>query len=115
MLQKTVEIYITASGREPFVEWIVALRDDKARARIRNRISEMPFGHFGDCEAVGEGVFELRFFFGPGFRVYFAQYKHSIILLLCGGDKKTQTTDIKTAKKYWKEFKERKNENNTKL
>lgn len=104
--KKTIIIYSDRNGREPFSEWLLTLKDRIARARVRNRISRLELGHFGDCEFVGEGVYELRFFFGSGFRVYFAEYKNEVILLLCGGDKKTQSKDILKAKEYWKEFKE---------
>lgn len=57
----------------------------------------------GDCEPVGEGVNELRMFFGPGYRVYIGEEGNNIVVLLCGGDKSTQTKDIETAKLYWKE------------
>jgi putative addiction module killer protein len=84
----SVEIYRNAQGREPFSEWLYSLKDVKPRARIRNRIARIEeFGAFGDSEPVGEGVFELRFFFGPGYRVYFGRIGERIVLLLRGGDK----------------------------
>lgn len=108
--KKTVIIYADKNGQEPFSEWFGSLNDKIFRARIRNRISRLEFGHFGDCEPVGEGVFELRFFFGSGFRVYFAEYEDTTIILLNGGNKKTQAKDILKAKSYWNIFKEKKNE-----
>jgi putative addiction module killer protein len=108
--KKTVVIYAEKNGREPFSEWLTPLKDRTFRARIRNRISRLELGHFGDCEPVGEGIFELRFFFGPGFRVYFAKHEDTTILLLGGGDKKTQAKDILKAKNCWKKFKETENE-----
>ena len=104
--KKIVVIYADKNGREPFSEWLNSLRDRTFRARIRNRISRLELGNFGDCEPVSEGVFELRFFFGSGFRVYFAKYEEERILLLGGGDKKTQIKDILKAKNCWKKFKE---------
>lgn len=112
---KTVETYITTAGREPFIEWLEPLRDKESRARVRARLERIKLGIFGDCAPVGEGIFELRFFFGSGLRVYFGEYAGSIILLLCGGDKRTQNRDIQKAKECWKEFKERKNEINKKF
>lgn len=100
--KKTVVIYADKNGHEPFSEWLHSLKDRTFRARVRNRISRLELGHFGDCEPVGEGVFELRFFFGSGFRVYFAEYEEKKILLLGGGDKKTQIKDILKAKSCWK-------------
>ena len=67
------------------------------------RLDRLELGNFGDCKPVGEGVLELRLDFGPGYRVYFAEDGPIIVLLLIGGDKNTQTKDIKTAKAYWQE------------
>jgi putative addiction module killer protein len=67
------------------------------------RINRLRLGNFGDCKPVGDGVFELRMMFGPGYRVYFARQGESVVLLLCGGDKGTQDADIERAKKYWHE------------
>ena len=61
-------------------------------------------GHYGDCKPVGEGVIELRFFFGPGYRVYFGEDGDTIVVLLCGGDKGNQNSDIRQAQDYWKEY-----------
>lgn len=109
--KKTVVIYANKRGRELFSEWLSSLKDRTFRARVRNRISRLELGNFGDCEPVGEGVFELRFFFGSGLRVYFAEYESTEIVLLFGGNKKTQSKDILKARDYWKEFKnEEKNE-----
>ena len=108
MLQRTIKIYATEKGREPFSEWLGSLRDERARKTIQNRLRRLKLGNFGDCEFVGEGVFELRFFFGSGFRIYFAEYSAGFfIFLLCAGDKKTQVRDIQKAQEYWKECKER--------
>jgi len=108
--KKRVVIYADTNGREPFSDWLISLKDRTFRARIRNRISRLELGNMGDCEPVGEGIFELRFFFGPGFRVYFANHEDATILLLGGGDKKTQAKDILKAKSCWKKFKETENE-----
>lgn len=104
--KKTVVIYTTKNGREPLSEWLTCLKDRTTRARIQNRISRLELGNFGDYEPIGEGIFELRLFFGPGFRVYYAEYNDVTIILLCGGSKKTQSRDILKAKNFWKEFKE---------
>jgi putative addiction module killer protein len=104
-----LEVYADANGRQPLIEWLGSFKDVDIRARIRNRLSKLEKGHFGDCESVGEGVFELRFFFGPGYRVYFTKMEERIILLW-GGDKKTQRRDIIRAKQYCKDVKENGNE-----
>jgi len=89
------------SGREPFTDWLNSL-DLQTRARIRVRIDRLEDGLFGDVEPVGEGVSELRLDFGPGYRVYFGQIGLQIHLLL-GGSKQGQSTDIRKAKKFWRE------------
>jgi putative addiction module killer protein len=82
-----------------FTEWISALRDSAARAKIASRIRRLAFGNFGDVAPVGHGVSELRIHFGPGYRVYFVQRGSEIVVLLCGGDKRSQKRDIETAQK----------------
>ena len=69
----------------------------------------MEFDYFGDFKSVGEGVFELRLFFGPGYRIYYAEDGDIIVLILCAGKKGSQEKDIKQAKKFWKDYLERKN------
>lgn len=80
-----------------FADWFSALRDKRAKARIQARIDRMSLGNFGDTAPVGECVFELRMHYGPGYRVYFIQRGHELIILLGGGDKTTQRRDIKAA------------------
>lgn len=82
---------------ETFVNWIDALKDIRARARILVRIERLAAGNPGDVKAVGEGVSELRIDYGPGYRVYFKKQGQKVVILLAGGDKRTQTKDIKTA------------------
>jgi|SRR5882672_8505956 len=80
-----------------FERWISGLRDRQARARILVRIDRLAGGNSGDVRPVGSGVSELRIDFGPGYRVYFAQKGEWLVVLLCGGDKRTQSGDIKRA------------------
>ncbi len=80
-----------------FVQWLDALRDLQARARVQARIERLAYGNPGDFKPVGEGVSELRINYGPGYRVYFKMHGRELILLLAGGDKSTQAKDIKTA------------------
>lgn len=82
---------------ELFAQWIDALRDLRARARVQARIERLAGGNPGDVEPVGEGVSELRINYGPGYRVYFKKRGQELIILLAGGDKTTQAKDIKTA------------------
>jgi putative addiction module killer protein len=81
-----------------FSKFMAGLRDQRARAKIAARIDRLAFGNAGDMKPVGEGVSELRVNYGPGYRVYFIQRGEELIILLCGGDKKTQSKDIKRAK-----------------
>lgn len=99
--------YQRNDGHEPFTEWLEAVRDKVAQARIRVRLRQVQAGNFGDCEPVGEGVIELRVHVGAGYRVYCARHGKTIVLLLCGGDKSGQKADIKRAKELWSEWKGR--------
>lgn len=86
-------------------EWLQSIRDKQAQAKVRIRIKRLEAGIFGDCESVGEGVVELREHLGAGYRVYFGRHGQTIVILLCGGSKKSQAADIKTARKYWTDWK----------
>lgn len=98
--------YQRADGREPFSEWLNSLRDLRAQARIRVRLNHLALGNFGDCEPVGEGVLELRVHVGAGYRVYCARHGKAIVLLLTGGDKSSQQTDIGRAKQLWADWRQ---------
>jgi putative addiction module killer protein len=80
-----------------FAKWIDGLQDIRARARILVRIERLKAGNSGDVKPIGEGISELRIEYGPGYRVYFKKIGQKVIILLAGGDKKTQPKDIKTA------------------
>jgi len=82
---------------ETFARWLDGLRDVRARARVQVRIERLATGNAGDVESVGEGVSELRIDYGPGYRVYFKRLGREVVILLAGGDKRTQSTDIKAA------------------
>ncbi|MDD3927373.1 MAG: type II toxin-antitoxin system RelE/ParE family toxin [bacterium] len=82
---------------ETFAKWIDGLQDIRARARILVRIERLSIGNYGDVKPVGEGVSELRINYGPGYRVYLKQQGCEVIILLAGGDKRSQAKDIKTA------------------
>ena len=85
---------------------VLDLLDPRARARILARLERVRHGNLGDCRTVGGGVSELRVDYGPGYRVYFGLHGKTIVVLLCGGDKRTQERDIRLARQYWREFRE---------
>ncbi|VEN72720.1 Addiction module killer protein [Candidatus Desulfarcum epimagneticum] len=97
---KTIKIYRAENGKEPFVEWINSL-PVKDRARIFARLDRVETGNTGDHKSLGDGVWELRFYFGPGYRIYYGEIGAAIVLLLSGGDKSSQKRDVKRAKILW--------------
>lgn len=82
---------------ETFANWLDELKDVRARARVQVRIERLAEGNAGDVKPVGEGVSELRIDYGPGYRVYFTKRRGEVLILLAGGDKRTQAADIKSA------------------
>jgi putative addiction module killer protein len=107
MAIKELLVYRTEEGKEPFQEWRKDLRDKVTLARIDRRLEHLTQGHYGDHKNVGEGVYELRFFFGSGYRVYFAEDGDTIVVLLLGGDKGSQNKDIAKAQGYWQDYRVR--------
>ena len=103
---REIEVYRDLNGRAPYIEWFESIRDLKTRTRIQDRIDRIESGNLGDHKSVGNGVFELRFRSGPGYRIDFGHIGDTIVLLLCGGDKSSQNGDIERAKGYWQEYKE---------
>lgn len=99
--------YKTENGAEPISEWLANLRDRQARARIEVRFARLAAGNFGDCKNLRDGISELRVDWGAGYRVYYGMAGKTIVLLLCGGDKRTQDADIERAVDYFKDFKRR--------
>ena len=91
----------------PVTEWLAGLRDMRARAQIEVRLRRVSAGNFGDCKPVGEGVSELRVDIGAGYRVYYGKHGPALIILLCGGDKRSQQFDIARSQAYWVNWKER--------
>jgi putative addiction module killer protein len=89
-----------------YTDWFTHLRDAQAKARINARLRRAELGNFGDCESIGEGVSEMRVHYGPGYRVYFLQWKQEVFILLAGGSKSTQSKDIKTALQLAQQVKE---------
>ena len=82
---------------EIFARWLANLRDGRARARINARVRRLSIGNLGDAKSVGGGVLELRIDYGPGYRVYFVRRGEALVILVAGGDKRTQSQDIATA------------------
>ncbi|MGB7418554.1 MAG: type II toxin-antitoxin system RelE/ParE family toxin [Erythrobacter sp.] len=87
-----------------FSDWLGSLRDQRARAKIVTRLVRLADGNFGDRKSVKDGVFELRIDYGPGYRVYLFQRGKELVILLCGGDKRTQKVDIASAKRLKEEI-----------
>ena len=96
----TIREYLDESGRSSFRGWLEAL-DSATRARVQARILRFETGNLGDHKQVGDGVWEARLAFGPGYRVYFGRSGRELVLLLLGGDKSPQRKDIKRAKEAW--------------
>jgi len=94
---------------ETYSKWFNELRDTQARARIVSRVRRLSLGNLGDVAPVGDGVSELRIHYGPGYRVYVMQRGSTVVILLCGGDKSTQKSDIAMAKALAKELREQNN------
>ena len=90
---------LTLRQTDTFAEWLQQLRDERARARINVRLRRLAAGNAGQARSVGGGVSELKIDYGPGYRVYFTRRGVEIIVLLCGGDKSSQSKDIEAAKK----------------
>jgi putative addiction module killer protein len=99
----SVQYYITETGRCPFEEWLHALTSH-AQAAVDHRLTRLCRGLFGDSKYLGEGVYELRFHIGPGYRVYYGIYERTLVLLLEAGDKKSQEKDIETAMYFWRDY-----------
>jgi len=104
----TIEHYLTADEqRDPYMEWLRRMRDAQARIAVIRRIARIEHGNFGDHRFCRDGVWELRVDVGQGYRVYYGMSGQSVVLLLCGGAKRTQDTDIKRAVQYWQDWNRR--------
>lgn len=102
-IKKQLEIYITANGKKPFIEWLEAL-DAKIRYRIKEKLDRLSLGNFGDHKYICDGIYELRLDFGAGYRIYYGLENDKVILLLSGGNKATQKKDIQKAIKYFRDY-----------
>ena len=104
MLTINVLVYANKLRYDPFTQWLNGLQDKQIRIRILARLSRLQQGNYGDFQSVGNGVFELRLFFGSGYRIYFGKKDRQIVVLLCGGDKNSQHQDIDQAQTYWNDY-----------
>lgn len=107
MTEFTVFHYQTVAGDCPFREWINSVKDKAVKATVAARINRVHAGTLGDWKPVGDGVFELRIDRGPGYRVYFGRDRRTVVILLTGGEKRSQDSDIKKAKEYWRDYETR--------
>ncbi len=89
-----------------FAKWLIKLKDNKAKVAIFRRLNRVRTGNFGDYKALGDGLYELRFTIGAGYRVYYMRKGSEVVILLAGGDKSSQVKDIKKAKELMKEYKD---------
>jgi len=99
--------YLTASGRDFYQAWLDDLKDMRARVAIQRRVDRLAAGNFGDHKFCRDGISELRIDVGAGYRVYYARAGRTILLIVCGGDKRTQSADIKRAVKCWDDYQRR--------
>jgi putative addiction module killer protein len=102
-----VRHYVTTRGDDPTQSWLDRLKDPVGRVAVLRRIDRIATGHLGDHKYCRDGVWELRIDVGPGYRVYYAQAGKTLVLLLCAGSKRTQSTDIDVAVRYWTDYRRR--------
>ena len=100
-----IRYYVASGGQQPFAAWFADL-DLVARAKVTRAIVRLEQGNFSNVKSVGEGVFEYRINFGPGYRVYFGQDGEALVILLTGGTKKRQQRDINAAHACWQDYKQ---------
>ena len=96
--------HTTEDGTDPYQKWVDSLRDNRAKIAVLRRIDRAALGNFGDHKACRDGVSEMRVDVGPGYRVYYFQHGQTLVVLLCGGDKRTQDADISKAVSYRADF-----------
>lgn len=101
---KQVVFYETQDRRIPFDEWLNSIRDIRTKTVITTRVRRIKLGSLGEYKSVGKGVCELKIDYGSGYRIYFGQVGNTIVVILCGGDKSSQSDDILIAQKYWKDY-----------
>ena len=99
--------YVNRAGKDVFDDWLSQLADARTQAKIASRIDRLAAGNFGDCKRLRQGLCELRIDWGPGYRVYYARLGRICVLLLCGGEKRKQRSDIDRALEYLQDYEER--------
>ena len=104
MIEREIKKLELQNGLVPFDEWFDSLRDQRMQAVVDARLTRVRAGNFGDCKSAGDGVFELRIAFGPGLRIYYGLHGRKIVVLLGGGDKSSQSRDIRRAQELWQQF-----------
>ncbi len=97
-------MYDTDKRDTLFAKWLIKLKDNKAKVAIFRRLNRVRNGNFGDYKSLGDGLYELRFTIGAGYRIYYMRKGYEVIILLAGGDKSSQVRDIKKAKELMKEY-----------
>lgn len=102
----TLKALVLKNGTSPIEDWIKGTRDAQTRQRIQARLDRIERGNMGEYQSVGEGVSEFKMDFGAGHRIYFGRTGATLIVLLVGGNKSTQDSDIKTAKQLWKDYRD---------
>lgn len=102
--RKRKVLHYVVDGRDVFDAWLRALPDLVGQVAIVKRLVRLEDGNFGDCRSLGRGLWELRIHYGPGYRVYYGEDGPVIVVILCGGDKGSQSRDIRRAGKFWDEY-----------
>lgn len=103
VIERELKVVASEGNVSAVEEWYESIRDTATRLRIRARLARVRTGNFGDHKIFSGGIGELRLDFGPGYRVYFVQHGTTIIVLLAGGDKSTQSADIREARRLWED------------
>lgn len=103
MTEKTILVYRTSEGNEPFTQWLFSLKDKIIRQRIETRIERIKHGNYGDHKRF-LGILEIQLDFSKGYRIYCGEKGNTIVILLVGGDKSSQDIDIQTALEYWRDY-----------
>lgn len=107
VVKKEIRHYQTIDGKVPYQEWFNSLKNQKAKAIIEKRLDRVEEGNLGEWNSVGHGVYEMKIHYGSGYRIYFGQDGPILIILLCGGDKRTQAKDIRLAIDCWQDYNRR--------